>query len=121
MDWRRDGRIVGPEHFVLGLEESHGYLVGQYARDKDGAVAAMLFAELAADAKAQGQSLHERLEALYWQHGYHAERLVTQKMAGFGRDGSHGSADEPPFVQILPNNWRAWMSWPASATTSKVR
>ncbi|MEM8680348.1 MAG: phospho-sugar mutase [Planctomycetota bacterium] len=72
----------GPDQFVIGIEESHGYLVGQYARDKDGAVAAMLFAELAAEAKAQQKSLHERLEALYWQHGYHAERLVTQKMAG---------------------------------------
>ena len=72
----------GPENFVLGLEESHGYLVGEYARDKDGAVAAMLFAELTADAKAKGQSLHERLDALYWQHGYHAERLATQTMPG---------------------------------------
>ncbi len=72
----------GPDKFVFGSEESHGYLVGQYARDKDAAVAAMLMCELAASCKAAGQSLHERLESLYWQHGYHAERLVTQKMAG---------------------------------------
>ena len=38
----------GPENFVFGSEESHGYLVGTYARDKDAAVAAMLLAELAA-------------------------------------------------------------------------
>jgi phosphoglucomutase/phosphomannomutase len=73
---------AGPDKFVFGCEESHGYLVGQYARDKDGAVAAMLLSELAAVCKANNQSLHEKLESLYWQHGYHAERLVTQKMAG---------------------------------------
>jgi phosphoglucomutase/phosphomannomutase len=42
----------------------------------------MLMAELAAVSKARVQSLHERLEALFWQHGYHAERLVTQTMPG---------------------------------------
>jgi phosphoglucomutase/phosphomannomutase len=73
---------VGPARFVLGAEESHGYLVGQHARDKDAAVAAMLFAELAARCQAEGQSLHEKLDALYWQHGYHAERLITQTMPG---------------------------------------
>lgn len=72
----------GPDHFVFGAEESHGYLVGQYARDKDGAVAAMLFAELAAEVKAAGKSLCEKLDDLYWQHGYHAEHLVNQKMPG---------------------------------------
>ncbi len=42
---------VGPENFVFGCEESHGYLVGSYARDKDAAVAAMLLAQLAARAE----------------------------------------------------------------------
>ena len=47
----------GPAQFVLGSEESHGYLVGQYARDKDGAVACLLMAELAAaQLKAAGKS-----------------------------------------------------------------
>jgi phosphoglucomutase/phosphomannomutase len=72
----------GPEEFVFGTEESHGYLAGHYARDKDGIVAAMLLAELAALAKSLGQSLHERLGTLYQRHGYHAERLITQKMPG---------------------------------------
>lgn len=72
----------GPDKFVFGTEESHGYLVGQYARDKDGAVATMLMAELAADCKSKGESLHDRLDTLYNRHGYHAERLVTQKMEG---------------------------------------
>ena len=72
----------GPDKFVFGTEESHGYLVGQYARDKDGAVASMLMAELAALCKSRGQTLHEKLDSLFWQHGYHAERLVTQTMPG---------------------------------------
>ncbi len=72
----------GPDQFVFGCEESHGYLVGQYARDKDAAVAAMLLAEVAAHCKQEGKSLHEKLEALWWQHGYHAERLLNQTMPG---------------------------------------
>ncbi|QDU76989.1 Phosphoglucomutase [Bremerella volcania] len=72
----------GPDKFLFGCEESHGYLVGQYARDKDAAVASMLLAELAANCKAEGKSLHEKLESLWWQHGYHAERLLNQKMPG---------------------------------------
>ncbi len=72
----------GPDRFVFGTEESHGYLVGQYARDKDGAVASMLMAELAAVAKSSGESLHERLDSLFLKHGYHAEHLMTQQMPG---------------------------------------
>ncbi len=73
---------VGPEKFVLGTEESHGYQVGAYARDKDGPVATLLLAELAAKVKAAGQTLHEKLDALYWQYGYHAEKTVSKTMPG---------------------------------------
>ena len=72
----------GPDKFVFGTEESHGYLAGQHARDKDGAVATMLMAELAAECKANGQTLHAKLDVLYTKHGYHAERLITQRMEG---------------------------------------
>lgn len=73
---------LGPEHFLLGTEESHGYLVGTYARDKDANVAALLLAELAAEAKAAGQTLHQKLDAIYWQYGCHAENTVSQTMPG---------------------------------------
>ncbi|MFV1965842.1 MAG: phospho-sugar mutase [Pirellulaceae bacterium] len=73
---------AGPDRFVLGTEESHGYLVGTYARDKDGAVACMLMAELAAQVKADGTSLREKLDALFWQHGYHAEGMINVFMEG---------------------------------------
>lgn len=73
---------LGPERFILGTEESHGYLVGTHARDKDAAVAALLLAELAASCKAAGQTLHEKLDALYWQYGCHAEKTVSKTMPG---------------------------------------
>lgn len=73
---------IGPERFLLGLEESHGYLVGSYARDKDAAVAALLLAQLAAQVKAAGQTLHQKLDALFWQHGCHVEQAVSKTMPG---------------------------------------
>lgn len=73
---------LGPERFLLGCEESHGFLAGDYSRDKDAAVAALLLAELTARAKAAGQSLHEKLDALFWQHGCHVERTVSKTMPG---------------------------------------
>lgn len=73
---------MGPDRFLFGAEESHGYLVGAHARDKDAAVAALLLAELAAACKAQGQSLHEKLDSLYWQFGCHAEKTVSKTMPG---------------------------------------
>ncbi|TWT74684.1 Phosphoglucomutase [Posidoniimonas polymericola] len=72
----------GPDKFLYGCEESHGYMTGTYARDKDGAVASMLACELAAKLKANGKSLHEKLDDLFWQHGCHAERLVNVQMPG---------------------------------------
>jgi phosphoglucomutase/phosphomannomutase len=72
----------GPEKFLFGAEESHGYLVGDYARDKDAGVAAMLLAELAAEAKRQGKTLCEKLDALFWQFGCHVERTVSVTMSG---------------------------------------
>ncbi len=72
----------GPERFIFGTEESHGYLAGTYARDKDAAVAAMLLAELAAQEKALGKTLHEKLDALYWQYGCHAESQISVMLPG---------------------------------------
>lgn len=73
---------AGPDKFVLGTEESHGYLVGQYARDKDGAVACLLMAEAASVAKHRGVSLHHWLDELYLRHGFHGERLLNITMTG---------------------------------------
>jgi len=73
---------AGPEKFVIGCEESHGFQVGTYVRDKDAAVAAMLLAELAAKCKEEKITLHEKLDNLFWQFGCHAEKTVSQTMPG---------------------------------------
>jgi len=73
---------AGPEQFILGLEESHGYLAGTYARDKDAAAAALLLAELAAQLKTQNKTLHQKLDDIFWQHGCHLERTVSLTMPG---------------------------------------
>ena len=72
----------GPEKFVLGTEESDGYLAGHYARDKDAALAAMLICQLAAQARQKGITLHQKLVELYRRYGYHAESQFSAKMPG---------------------------------------
>jgi len=71
-----------PARFILGAEESYGYLIGDHARDKDAAVISMVLAELAARAKAAGLSLHEKLDALFAKYGCHGERTVSVTMPG---------------------------------------
>lgn len=73
---------AGPEDFVFGTEESHGYLIGQYVRDKDGASASLLMSQLIAHLKHQAQTPHQRLEELWQQHGCHQETLVNVQMEG---------------------------------------
>ena len=72
----------GPDQMIFATEESHGFLMGQHVRDKDGMVACLLMAELAAEAKASGQSVHDRLNLLYQQHGLHQERTLNIRMEG---------------------------------------
>jgi len=57
--------------FVFGYEEALGYCVGDDVRDKDGIRAGLAFAELAAEAKAEGSSVPEMLDLLYRRHGVH--------------------------------------------------
>ena len=68
--------------FIMGYEESYGYLVGEHARDKDAVVASMLICEMAAYQKAQGKTLLQRLEELYQQHGYYKEALDSFTLPG---------------------------------------
>jgi phosphoglucomutase/phosphomannomutase len=73
---------LGADDFVFGTEESHGYLIGSYVRDKDGAIACLLMAMMAAYWKEHGKSLHQRLDELFAQHGCHEESLVNVQMEG---------------------------------------
>ena len=68
--------------FLFGLEESYGYLKGTYARDKDAVVAAMLAVELAAECKAEGITLADRLHTIHEKYGYYKEQLLTFTLKG---------------------------------------
>ncbi len=68
--------------YLLGFEESYGYLVGTYARDKDGVVATMLITEMAAWYRAKGMSLYEGLMALYEKYGVFREKAISVELEG---------------------------------------
>ena len=70
------------DDFVIGVEESCGYLRGSYLRDKDGVVALMLVCEMAAWHKAHGADLVEALEEIYERHGYIMSRQVSVEFLG---------------------------------------
>lgn len=68
--------------FAFGYEESYGYLVGTYARDKDGVVASALVCEMTDYYKKQGMTLCEALIALYEKHGYFLEDVMAFTLEG---------------------------------------
>ncbi|EIT85994.1 phosphoglucomutase [Fictibacillus macauensis ZFHKF-1] len=71
------------EHtFVFGYEESYGYLIGDFVRDKDAVQACLFAAEVAAYYKKQGKTLYEALLDLYETYGYHYEGLQSITMKG---------------------------------------
>ena len=67
------------ERFVFGVEESCGYLIGPYVRDKDAVGAAMLVCEMADTYKAAGKTLWDVLEDLYKKYGHYQTVLETKK------------------------------------------
>lgn len=73
------------DRFVVGMEESYGYLSGTHARDKDAVVASMLICEMAAYYKAQGVSLYNKMQSLYKQYGMYLNTLLN-----FGFEGASG-------------------------------
>ena len=70
------------QQFLFGAEESLGYLRGTFVRDKDAATAAITVAEMAAELKAQGCSLLDRLNVLYGKHGFFGELLQSVYVSG---------------------------------------
>ena len=71
--------------YLIGFEESYGYLVGTHARDKDAATASMLIAEMAAYYKTKGKSLYEAMQDIYKKYGYFVEQTNAYTMPG--KDG----------------------------------
>ncbi|UCD60402.1 MAG: phospho-sugar mutase [Flavobacteriaceae bacterium] len=65
------------QHFVGGGEESFGYMVGDFVRDKDAVTATLLACEIAAEAKANGSSFYKELIDCYVTYGFYKERLIS--------------------------------------------
>jgi phosphomannomutase len=65
------------QHFIGGGEESFGFMVGDFVRDKDANTSTLLACEIAAHAKANNSSIYETLLELYTKHGFYKERLVS--------------------------------------------
>ena len=79
---KRSGNEAQDFTFLCGYEESYGFLCGTHARDKDAVVSAMLVCELAAECKAQGITLTDRLAQLYATYGYTLDALESVTLAG---------------------------------------
>ncbi|MBT8307153.1 MAG: phospho-sugar mutase [Maribacter sp.] len=70
------------QHFVGGGEESFGYMVGDFVRDKDAVTATLLACEIAADAKAKGSSFYKELIQCYVDYGFYMEKLISMTKKG---------------------------------------
>ena len=84
------------ERYIFGFEESYGYLSGTSVRDKDAVNAAVLVCEMAANYKAQGLTLLDKLEQLREEFGFYAQRLLT-----FQYEGESGAAKMADIMRKL--------------------
>lgn len=73
----KNSEETGKGTFLLGFEESYGYLKGTYARDKDAVVASLLICEMAAFYKAKNMTLSDALDALFERYGYFKESVTN--------------------------------------------
>jgi phosphoglucomutase len=67
----------GKEKFIVGLEESYGYMIGDFVRDKDSVTSALILAELATIAKNEGKSIYDKLIDIYLEFGFYKEDLIS--------------------------------------------
>ena len=92
------------DRFILGFEESYGYLAGPYVRDKDAIIGSMLICEMAAYYRFIGSSIKARLEAIYAKYGRYLNKVNSFEFPGLsGMDkmaGIMASLREKPPVEI---------------------
>ena len=81
----------GEGKVIFSYEESYGYMVGDYVRDKDAVTAALLLTEMAAWYAGQGMTLYDALQKLFEKYGYYGERTLNLVMPGL--DGLKKMAD----------------------------
>lgn len=69
--------LEGKEQFIIGGEESYGYMVGDFVRDKDAVASCVMIAEMCAYAKNEGKSLYDYLVEMYVKFGFYKEKLIS--------------------------------------------
>lgn len=74
--------VSNEKTFIMGYEESYGYLIGTHARDKDGVVSALLISEMAAYYYSKGMTLYDGLMNIYDKYGYYMEELKSITLKG---------------------------------------
>jgi phosphoglucomutase len=87
------------QHFVGGGEESFGYMVGDFVRDKDAVTATLLACEIASEAKSRGSSFYQELLQCYVDFGCYRERLVS-----LTKKGMHGAAEITAMMREFREN-----------------
>ena len=96
-----DGEV---ERFILGFEESYGYLAGPYVRDKDAIIGSMLICEMAAYYRSIGSSIKQRLEEIYAEYGRYLNKVESFEFPGLSgmekMAGIMASLREKPPVEI---------------------
>ena len=83
--------------FMFGFEESYGYLVKPFVRDKDAIQALVLLAEVAAYYKKQGKTLYDGLQAIFKTYGYYAEKTISVTLSGL---------EGPAKIKAIMNKFR---------------
>ncbi len=91
--------VEGMEVYIGGGEESYGYMIGDFVRDKDGISACALIAEMAAVAKDNGQSLFEMMVEMYTKYGFYKEELVS-----FTKKGQRGAEEIQQMMADMRSN-----------------
>ena len=96
---------AGEGHVIMSYEESYGYMLGDYVRDKDAVTASLLITEMAAWYAAKGMTLYDALQALYKKYGWYGEKTHNLVMPGLD-----GLKDMANLMQSLRQNPPAQLS-----------
>ena len=87
---------AGKNTVIFSYEESYGYMIGHYVRDKDAVTASLLLTEMAAWYYSQGMTLFDALNALFEKYGWYGEKTHKPRHAGPRRRGEDGRSYEVP-------------------------
>ena len=93
------GRLEGKKRFVAAGEESYGYMVGDFVRDKDAVSACAFFAAMAANSMEENKSMYDRLIDMYVEFGFYKEHLMT-----LTRKGQQGEQEIKSMMEKFRNN-----------------